>query len=419
MKSCGVVRVMGQLIVALVMLVAPSVSRAADRPCTFNIEGGSQVNALFPDESATYWPSNAPIPDGGYVEIHGQFPHARYMSWTTYTPQLQSVDGLNDTQILPDPGSTNPYLVGADRTAVKRDYTVRIVKGQVPAGGRAPNTIYTTSADGSKSGGTAQRFSLRIYDPDMGTDREGGVPLPQVTIVTSSGTRIPVPSCPDQAPPDTGLTSILANSGTGAQLPAGTNVRATNPPAWHKFTSLGSALTGDSSLGGPEGGFGDNPDNKYVFTFFSQDFGQVLLLRAKAPSFPHTDAGEPVMGSGQVRYWSFCTNSQATNFYACRQDEQVQTDQAGNFAVVVSTAAARPRNATGACGFTWLPSGPLNTSVLILRNMLPDPTFREAIQNTQPGTEAKVMGPYYPDGKYYATTADFERLGCPAKEGNS
>jgi len=61
---------------------------------------------------------------------------------------------------------------------------------------------------------------------------------------------------------------------------------------------------------------------------------------------------------------------------------------------------------------TWLPAGALPSTLLILRNMLPDPSFAQAIQNTEPGTEEQTMGSYYPRGKYYATTADYERLGC-------
>jgi hypothetical protein len=44
--------------------------------------------------------------------------------------------------------------------------------------------------------------------------------------------------------------------------------------------------------------------------------------------------------------------------------------------------------------------------------MLPSPHFAQAIQNVQVGHERATMGPYYPVGRYYSTTAAFERLGC-------
>jgi hypothetical protein len=384
------------------------------------VGGASETNAMFPDAAATYWVANEPIPPGGYIEVHGEFPHARYTAIDTTTPQLQSIDGLNDTAIVPDPGSTNPFVAGADRTAIARSYTVRIVKGQAPSSGRPANTIYTTSADGSKSGGqVSQRFSLRIYEGDEGLGPEGGVPLPDITQVTSDGTRTQIPACPDQTAPNSGATETVADSGTGDSVPVNTSIRATDPPVWHKFVSTADSLTGGSPLaaGTAEGGFGDNPDNKYVYTYFSQGFGQVLVFRAKAPTFPATYDGEPVMGTGQLRYWSFCTNGQMTAYYACRQDDQIPTDASGYYTVVVSTAAARPKNASERCGVAWLPAGAFPQSILILRNMLPDPSFEQAIQNARPGTEEQTLGEYYPHGTYYRTTADFERLGCPAGVG--
>jgi hypothetical protein len=202
-----------------------------------------------------------------------------------------------------------------------------------------------------------------------------------------------------------------------------------NPPVWHKFTNTVSgvvlAATDHQATGGtpssvtsetdarlPSGGLFDNPDNKYVSTTFSRAFGQVLVFRAKAPTFPSTFEGDRVMGSGQLRYWSFCTNAQTTAYYACKQDDQIPVDDDGYYTIVVSTAAARPRNATEACGVAWVPVGPLSSSLLILRNMLPDPSFAEAIQNASPGTEAATLGEYYPRGTYYATPADFDRRGC-------
>jgi hypothetical protein len=411
-------------VLAAVALAAPAAHAAGTRSCGWTlIVSPTQANVLFPDTAATYWTAPAvPIPPGGHVEIHGAFPHARYTSLVTYSPVLQSVDGLNDTQIQADPGSTNPFLPGADRNAAKRDYTVRIVNARVPPSGRAPNTLYTTSADGSRSHVLAS-FILRIYEGDKGLDRTGGVPLPIITLVTSTGQRLTLPQCPDLMLPDLGLIPALANAGQGSQVGPRIPLGGTDPPVWHKFTNTVSGVLNTAGLTSlspttdkllPPGGFADNPDNKYMTATFSQGFGQVLAFRAKAPSFPQTYQGEPTMGTGQLRYWSFCTNNQATMVYACRQDDQVPVDANGDYTVVVSTAAARPRNATESCGVAWLPAGPFPQSIVILRNMLPDPSFAEAIQNAKPGTEAQTLGDYYPRGTYYPTTADFERLGCPA-----
>ncbi|MBV9309991.1 MAG: hypothetical protein JOZ73_04125, partial [Solirubrobacterales bacterium] len=52
--------------------------------------------------------------------------------------------------------------------------------------------------------------------------------------------------------------------------------------------------------------------------------------------------------------------------------------------------------------------------LLIMRNMLPAPTFAQAIQNvSRPGTEPQVMGDYFPRATY-TTRTGFQARGCPA-----
>jgi hypothetical protein len=94
------------------------------------------------------------------------------------------------------------------------------------------------------------------------------------------------------------------------------------------------------------------------------------------------------------------------------QDEDVPVDDDGTYTIVVSRPDARPANATAECGVAWLPADPSGDTVLAYRHMLPDVSFRQAIQNIRPGTEEQTMGDYYPRGTYYDTAAGFERLGC-------
>ena len=59
----------------------------------------------------------------------------------------------------------------------------------------------------------------------------------------------------------------------------------------------------------------------------------------------------------------------------------------------------------------WLPFGPASESLAIMRNMLPDPSFTNAIQFARYGSESQDMGAYYPAGQY-TTTSAFEATGC-------
>lgn len=87
-------------------------------------------NALGIETHVAYWYSRLDLPVGSRVVFRGQFPHARFMSLTSYgtvggqrgTP----LAGFSDYEIEPDPGSVNPFLQGARRTASNRAYTLTV-----------------------------------------------------------------------------------------------------------------------------------------------------------------------------------------------------------------------------------------------------------------------------------------------------
>lgn len=155
-------------------------------------------------------------------------------------------------------------------------------------------------------------------------------------------------------------------------------------------------------------GLGENPDNKYVFTNLSHEFGAVAEFRAKLPTTPRTLDGEPTMGTGQLRYWSMCTGEAGTQTLGCIVDEHVPVDRKGYYTVEVSTQADKPSDKwLSRCGVAWLPWGPLPEGLVLMRNMLPTSDFAQAIQNASPGTEAATMGAYYPVGHYFRTARAF------------
>ena len=103
------------------------------------------VNVAYPDDSAQYYSGAYQLAPGTRIRIHGQFPHARYMSFNVYDAAQRPLDGLSDVVIRPDAGNGNPFAFGAERTFAKRDYTVFIDTGPRPDK-RAPNTLYTGPA---------------------------------------------------------------------------------------------------------------------------------------------------------------------------------------------------------------------------------------------------------------------------------
>src|SRR5438067_3661302 len=225
-------------LVGVALLGTPVASAPASAPlpstgtsCAWPFRLDATVaNTLYPDPAANYWISDVPAVPGETLTINGAFSYGRYMSFTTYTPYLFSVDGLHDSEIAPDPGSANPYLPGADRSVTPRDYTVTVVFGQKPAS-PAPNTLYTTSADGSRTGDSFE-LAYRVYRPDAGKDDKGGVPLPSITVNLPGGQSVPIPECSVPGVPPNGLNDAIANADGPA---GGPPWPGTNPPTWHRF----------------------------------------------------------------------------------------------------------------------------------------------------------------------------------------
>ena len=251
----------------------------------------------------------------------------------------------------------------------------------------------------------------------------GGVGLPQVTWEPTSSTGPPSTTSPcrnlekPSSSTVTGAYGGLAGADTGPPYPG------RNPPAWHKFKNLcwaGQDLFFDNPYGdnlppqsspcdnAGSGGFLSNMDNAYVYTGISRGYGKAVVLHGKAPTYAATYPGASVMPSGeQLRYWSFCQNDPYNQRYiACLRDDQVKVDDAGFYTIVVSTPANKPSCASKKnSNVNWLPWGPQPWGSLILRHMLPDPGFSQAIQNASfdlgrtippPGS----MGDYYPSARY-------------------
>ncbi len=410
--------------VTLLLLLVPAPgarTQGIDETCALTMAkfDPAVINTAFPDDSAQYYTGVYQLIPGMRIRISGEFPHARYMSFNVYDPLLRPLDGITDVKIVPDPGRSNPFVEGADRTgSSRRSYTVFIDFGAPPAH-RAPNTLYTGAGQNGLPN-VQGTFIYRIYIPDRGRDDTGGVGLPTVTIepTTSTGTPAPSPCANIAKPTVSGINELLAAQSTPADLPL---PGGTNPPTWRKFVNLASSLAvnlvGSPNPGGIDldalggsGGFLSNKDNAYVSVPINRGTGQIVVTRFRAPTFPNTRPGAARMPGGDLRYWSMCQNDPLTQrVIACLNDDRAVLSKDGNVTFVVSTPGARPPSATAACGANWIPWGLNPRAVLIYRNMLPNPTFAQSIQLAKVDHEAATMGNYLPVSTYYANAAAYER----------
>jgi hypothetical protein len=388
------------LIAALTLaLPASAAAQGLDTTCQFSLTrlDASTTNVLAVDTNAVYWGGTyAGIP-GTRIRVEGDFPHARYMSWNLYDSAARPIDALADHQLAPDPSG---------------GYTAFIEFGPRPER-PAPNTLYS----GDSHGGT---FLYRVYVPDRGQDAKGGVPLPKVSLEPAggSGGAPGIDVCRELQAPYAWQLNRLIETAPGMPDPTddGDGFPGRNPPRWRLFKNFCASAV-DIMLDNEQGeqfhpdayercgdgpGFFSNRDIAYVFTGTSRGFGELLVLRGRAPR------------PGQLRYWSFCQYEPASQrVIACRRDNLVKVGPRGYYKIVVSTADSRPQNARRACGVTWLPWGPQPQGLLIYRHMLPLPSFRHAIQRVkQPGDEMRALGPLYPRGRYLEDAAAFEGQGC-------
>lgn len=394
----------------------------------------SDDNYAFPDSGAGYWAASFTIPEGAKLDLVGRFAHARYQSLNSYDVATNApVDAINDVSTKPDRGSRNPYLPGAARTGTKhRKFTVHISPDQVPARGRATNTLYAGVA-----GQTSQVVLYRIYLPDNGRDITGGVGVPRPRLTLADGTVLTgAQACAAlEASSDKPAVAVFPMETYLAlrnQPDKPETFPALEDPRWMAYYNLqfGVQCTYYGMCSGTPDRINQqyaNIDNKYVSAQTSTGFGPVLTLRGKLPVTPRTLDGQRRMTKKvDMRYWSLCTNESmaTTRVEDCVYDEDVVTNRKGRYTIVVTRAEDRPANARARCGVTWLEApvrgdgaGHLGDNLLLMRNMLPSPRFTQAVQNTQvPGDEKAVMGPYLPRSTY-STTADFAARGCAGAVG--
>jgi hypothetical protein len=393
---------------------------------------------LYPDVGSTYFVAQYVLPAGASLTFNAEYPRERYTSWTMFRPvgggQLGPGDHLRDEQIVPDPGSTNPFVHPHKRDVKKRSYTFHVVGGPIPEV-RAPNTIYTQSTDPSARLG----MSIRNYLPDKGLDGTGGAGLPKLTLNLADGSKLTGDAACAMLDPieDRSTSTFPADVWKG--LVAGSadpvNAPAADPPRWERFWNAFYSVAG-AFITDPEerastypptdvGGFQSNPDTRYLLSQVSLKYGPVVTVTGKLPRFPTTlPSAERWPRGYQVRYWSLCTGSSPVSGlgYDCVYDQQVPLGKHRRYTMVVSRPEDRPRNARRKCGYRWLTFGEGENSddpaardymdVLYMRFMAPSPNWARAPQMVQtPGTEAAVMGPYFPRSDY-TTKREFQQRGC-------
>ena len=420
-----------------------------------------QQPPLYPDRGSSYFVGNFRLPKGSKLMIQGEYGHMRYFSFTVAVQlgqgQIGGGDFIRDNEIDPDPGSVNPFRPGHERDATPRSYTVYVHQGQRPEAERTAkpgerrakhNTLYT----GSDSYEARIHLALRNYISDAGYDGTGNVELhaqgyglPKVTLILADGTTLTGEKMAElvqasKAAEVAGYTreqwlGLVENSWDPINAPA------VSAPAFQRFWNVDYNVTGGFITDPVErvllhppndsGGFANNPDTVYLAAPFSLAFGEVVVIRAKMPSFPKTRHREPTLAHDtQVRYWSLTTGAAAPSGVGWTSvfDEQVPVDEKGYFTIVMSWPENRPKNAIRACGVKWIDFGGgeghyvgarawVNIVYLRYMHSLSGEAWPQSPANIPQPTKDKpapldavVMEDYYPRARY-TSKANFEKFG--------
>ncbi len=366
------------------------------------------------------------MPAGARLQVTGEFAHARYQSLISYDERGRPIESLADYLMQPKDGSTNPYQSGADRNAESRGYTVQILNRQPPverAIGEFDEHARSNLLHTPSYGDGQQIILYRIYLPDRGRWPDGGVPLPSPILTLADGTEIEG----EEACAALRTRQRLQISTDAAGIPATTYRKLLNQPGkpdtwpaqvpakWYiqlDRPSLLGIYTGvmTENPRRSEGGFYPNLDNNYVRTIVNRKHGKVFVIRGKMPTTPKTFNRAENMTSGELRYWSLCSNQGFANtrVNGCLFDEEVPLDEQGFYTIMVSREADRPRNAIKQCGIAWLPmaddgDGMFDDDVTVvqIRNMLTSPDFSHSIQRVMEQDQLEeIMGPYMPVSLY-------------------
>ena len=136
---------------------------------------------------------------GVAYRVNGKFTHTTTMSFTAYD-NLVDIHAanyvINDSQIIPDPGSVNPFVPGTKVEGKPRNYTVWFWPDDTPVPAGLKNVIlYPTKPAAPGTGAARWTVAMRQYHPQPGYTQLQGLRQTKITAVSAANPSKPVP-CP-------------------------------------------------------------------------------------------------------------------------------------------------------------------------------------------------------------------------------
>jgi hypothetical protein len=244
-----------------------------------------EAAVVTPNSDTPYSFARFALPPGSALTLHCTYPYTRYHKFALYKAERNTFVSINEAlaaqEIEPDPGSTNPYRVGAERLAERRNYTLRIVARDPPSD---PSWREKIILYAGQVGGELEAV-LRVYLADQNRDGAGwglaslpftgrGCRLNEGTL--ADGTKLsadavikqfvrPIVGNTQQPLTSEQWTGLIHGQDNDLNLDPAT-APARNPPRWEKFSGLSTVLPVHSSRRRNEPEYRSRPPWKAVAT---------------------------------------------------------------------------------------------------------------------------------------------------------
>lgn len=384
------------------------------------------------------------------LKITGTYPKARFFSIAVYNNAPVSTgiaDHLFDAQILPDPGSVNPFAtpdLGKCSSSTPPHWG-RCKPSEAPDQAYTITVVRSTKSNDKKSNDNVLKLNAdtgwllyRLYLPNANESSMGGVPLPEVSITLKNGQISQLPICPifnrqsELVPVQAQIVPVQLEYPLDPE--GGLDVPPVPDHIWF------GALKDPPPLLLP------NPDQKYLVSFFMPEYepDRLIVIRGKMPGYPDTYNGQPVSQPAkgfkavQLRYWGACLGELVSPLpiIGCATDARMPLDRHGFYTIVVTNDVLRPDWLPQTA--VWLPWGDETNvpKLIFMRNLLAADDFSQSVQEaikrgcwfdlqfpTPPTQEAikeagecalDVMGDYYPQAVWCDRTTFIKRgwRGC-------
>jgi hypothetical protein len=302
------------------------------------------------------------------LRLTGDFGYARYMSFNIYRAHKgPSFGALTDDQVLPAPGSVNPFVPGTSPNATNRAYVVNVQ----PVGYATNPEENTLTFDPSQI--RILTVIVRYYVPQGSVT--AGVPLPTIEaydVRTKQSAPLPEQYLIGDRPTFVFRWIMRPIFKTAVD----------NKVRFYHAVGLGQF---------------PNADSLYLLTAVERRTREVIVLRFKPPTFPH-DTSE--YGATQVRYWSLNEeNRDTTTAFGMKDDQFTRADDGFVYVAIGDRTLRRQAEKRGYNFMPWRIKG--REGVIIYRHLVTDASF--------PGSfdQVPVLDPNNPRNIYLQNATRF------------